>query len=351
MKIKELDILRGVAILLVFGFHVLGFVYGADQLPWDGMIKNFAKPPHGNTFYLFYPLTFGGAGVPVFFVISGFCIHLSYLKNPSWRDFFQKRFYRIFPPYLFFTLLFVVLLNVFDGYQIVTHLLLIHNLDTTTFFGINGAFWSIGVEAQLYALYPLVIFWASRFDWRRTLIITFCFEALFRIIWGIMIFVYQDDLPLNFAVYGLPMMYWWSWGLGAYLAQRYVTGEAITFNNWLIATAVLAGVIFHHVFFLRVLFPFVALATFMLIANIVFKKTVIQENFITRHLAFCGLCSYSFYLLHQPLIMLFERFADDYVHNRVYLMLISLSLWFPLILLSTWSLKFIEKPSIRLGHS
>lgn len=44
--------------------------------------------------------SYGHFGVPVFFVLSGWCVTTSWLKAPGWRDFGTRRLRRIFPAYL-----------------------------------------------------------------------------------------------------------------------------------------------------------------------------------------------------------------------------------------------------------
>ena len=82
-----------------------------------------------------------------------------------------ERFFRIYPPYLV-ALLFLALVypisklyfaSRVDTAQFISHLTLLHNFDQRSFFGINAAFWSIAVEVQLYALYPLLLALAARF--------------------------------------------------------------------------------------------------------------------------------------------------------------------------------------------
>ena len=96
--LEFLDVLRGVAILWVFLAHSTGISYALP--PWGkGWVREFAGTALPA---LMYPLTYGTAGVAIFFVVSGFCIHLSYLRGRpgDWRGFFVRRFFRIYPPYL-----------------------------------------------------------------------------------------------------------------------------------------------------------------------------------------------------------------------------------------------------------
>ena len=93
---------RGFAALLVAYFH-------CRQITWIG-IQQFHKSAAGfdlNTLfsYLTFPIAWGSAGVPIFFVISGYCIHRGaarkLLANPAapfdTGNFLMRRFARIYP--------------------------------------------------------------------------------------------------------------------------------------------------------------------------------------------------------------------------------------------------------------
>jgi len=92
----RIDVLRAVAILSVFLLHWFGQAYGTDHLNWNGLLRDPASAPSAS-FIAFFPLSFGWMGVPLFFVISGFCIHASALKNNELRvgRFFWRRFWDI----------------------------------------------------------------------------------------------------------------------------------------------------------------------------------------------------------------------------------------------------------------
>ena len=77
--IPFLDHLRGLAILLVFLFH--GFLLGyANATPpaWSNFLPFVAGHPAR---WLLFPLASGWVGVAIFFVVSGFCIHLSHVRS------------------------------------------------------------------------------------------------------------------------------------------------------------------------------------------------------------------------------------------------------------------------------
>ena len=83
IKIQSVDMLRGVAIILVVTYHIFCPLYGYC-LPWEGWLRDFQSPPT-SSFAWIYPITFGWSGVALFFVLSGFCIHLSYLKSANFK--------------------------------------------------------------------------------------------------------------------------------------------------------------------------------------------------------------------------------------------------------------------------
>ena len=182
-----LDGIRGIAILAVFLFHCLGASYGIDDLPWNGLFRNFEVR---NYFMILYPLTYGNAGVAVFFVVSGFCIHLSYKRSEDkrWILFANKRFFRIFPPYILAILVFLFVwpwsrTSAEDStktWQLLSHVLAFHNFDERTLFGINPSFWSIAVEVQLYAIYPLLVM-LTKIGWRFAISVVGAIEIIIRL--------------------------------------------------------------------------------------------------------------------------------------------------------------------------
>lgn len=153
-KIVRLDVLRGVAILVVLFCHYYLYVFGQDQLRWSGNWRDLTSAPN-TLFVVLYPLAFGWMGVSLFFVISGFVIHWSYLraKDASHVHFYWKRFWRIFPAYLVAMVGIVLGTSLVFGKhygasQILTHAFMVHNLQRATFYGINPSFWSLAIEVQ-----------------------------------------------------------------------------------------------------------------------------------------------------------------------------------------------------------
>jgi peptidoglycan/LPS O-acetylase OafA/YrhL len=121
-------------------------------------------------------------GVPIFFVISGFLIAMSYDRNRSLRQYAWNRFLRIFPALWVCFGVSIVALGIF-GYlqpeifhkrlwlwsfaQIFGHTGLAQLLGRRMFtdYGvgdINGSLWTISVELQFYFILPLMFLGSSK---------------------------------------------------------------------------------------------------------------------------------------------------------------------------------------------
>ena len=354
--IDFLDHLRGLAVVAVFLFHSLGTACGRDHLLWHGWFPDFHV---SRTFLVLLPCSFGWSGVAIFFVVSGFCIHLNFKRKPDWRDFAFRRFFRIYPPYLFAVLFFSLLIPwsrlAFDPHgvtQLWSHLALVHNFDNRAFFGISPAFWSIAVEAQVYLLYPILLVLVARFGWRGSLICIGALEIGLRAFSNVAFVSTGEPLPLWF--YGLPFIYWFSWSIGAAVADAYLSGRTLPFfNHSLLAWSAAA----FGSSFLKPLasfsFLFFALLTATAIAKLLGRgsRPIPFGAFFTP-LRSVGLWSYSIYLLHQPLLALAPRLAGKlsfFGHSQIVVFVLCLCLWFPIMALSAIWYRVFEVPSIAFG--
>jgi peptidoglycan/LPS O-acetylase OafA/YrhL len=239
-RLRSVDALRGIAALAVVLTH----------LPRD----------HGGvtdwTFLAFLPFDFGTLGVPLFLVISGFCIHLAVARRATagqrvsvdWAAFWKRRFYRLYPPYvaaIVFSLSAYALLSWFGRLppgsalhspwlDITTHLLLVHNLLPAFSDGLfNPAFWTLALEEQLYAMFALLLFLRRRVTIARVLVISFVVALVWRTGVTLIQFVLAREAGLprdaqqiafgslpaigNWSIW--PFAWWFLWVLGAVAAE------------------------------------------------------------------------------------------------------------------------------------
>lgn len=355
VHLEFLDGLRGVAILSVFFFHALGASFGFDQLKWNGLLRDFGA---ATSFLFVLPFSFGSLGVAVFFVISGFCIHLSHArsKDPGFKVFYIRRFFRIYPPYFIAVCLFVFVyqwhktdLRSFGGIvQLSSHIAMVHNLDARTIFGINDSFWSIAVEVQLYALYPLLWHYARKTSWTWALWVCGGIE------FGVRATLTVVNLPTW--IEWSPFAFWFSWCIGASIADSYLMHRlpriAASHLILLAAITVLANFFKPTAAFM---FPLTAVFTggilCQFLANTGGHAGSPKNNPVKRCLSAIGIVSYSFYLLHQPIVFLVPRALKYFLPNFHPMLCLSLCflLISPIYFLSVQFYRWIELPSIAAG--
>ena len=343
-----LDYLRGIAILAVFFFHSVGATYGAtDQLVWHGWFRDFHV---GRTFLLLLPFTVGWSGVLLFFVISGFCIHLSHERSRDKKlDVYAlRRFFRIYPPYLLAVLIFGFCrlpLRTHFGASMAAfakHLFLINNLYRTPG-GINGSFWSVAAECQLYALYPFLLWLTARGGWRLSLWFT------------VGVWILLPYLPAG--VSRSPFDFWCIWVLGAALADAWLKERPLPFR-WLPFPYWFAMALACYFFApaASLINPAFGLGAVSLIAYCLERPELTFPRglgVVMNHVRATGVVSYSAYLIHQPmiklsLIILRRAFHLHYLHPLLSFAF-CVSTWL-IIFPASWLFhRYVETPSIALG--
>jgi peptidoglycan/LPS O-acetylase OafA/YrhL len=186
--IAPVEGLRGVAVLLVMLFHYAVVLDARFADPWLARIDAWlpAKVVVRN----------GMIGVDLFFLITGFLLVLPWLRNadqgtppPSAREFYRRRARRILPAYYVQLLvLFFVLVPLLRGLEfwrynptymfqnLSAHVFLVHYFTpvTSASLSVNGALWSLALEAQFYLLLPLLAPVFARSPWRTAALLLAC---------------------------------------------------------------------------------------------------------------------------------------------------------------------------------
>jgi len=349
----RIDVLRAVAILLVFFHHywlaVLDLSGGKWSVPpWKGL--------------LFFPGSIGFLGVKLFFVISGFCIHLSWLK---WRrnspagplpvrrflpGYLWRRFWRIYPPYLGALLVFFLIQypEPWSGEslrQLSVHALMLQNLSRQFFQNINPSFWSLAVEWQLYLVYPL--FLVVALAWR--------IEAAFIAATGVAFAMRLAGLKWggNYFVLHSAFSHWLEWVIGALVADFFLSGRKVFRWHPVVVPVLIFLTGYVHLrdglSVSRYLVPTVAFAALLEWYLHARRPLALAERILVP----VGLCSYSLYLLHQPCIapvLRAMRAWMDVAPPAVIWVVIPAGLFVPILALSWLCYRWVELGSIETGR-
>ncbi len=398
--IAVLDGVRGVAVLMVIVFHI-------NRMTGDNLWSRVA-----------YPLatsisTAGGTGVTLFFVLSGFLLFMPFAKallfKTNWplaRVFYMRRVLRILPGY--YVSLFLIILFMHPEYLLRDHLkdlalFLTFFMDSSreTFRQVNGPFWTLATEWQFYMLLPLIALGIAlvvrRVPIQRRLpAVTLCLLGI--ITWGLFVrywgFYYLRHPSETFMVprsvlnvvmffsFGMTGKYTEDFAIGMFISLCYIYSQHPStggkfgqrwqrLSPWLWGGGILVLVFgamwhFNHEMqgwpFLNGLLPVYDWLNEMLlsigfgacIAAILYDTGGLHKAFSWSFLRRVGLISYSLYMWHLPLLVLFATRVLPLFHglglNR-YMTYSLYWLWALVIVFPFAFLSFliVEKPWMKLG--
>ena len=344
-NLAPVDGLRGIAVLWVVAFHFVVVRSAAGIAdPWIAALARI--PP------LDAIARNGYLGVDLFFLLSGFLLAAPWFVHaragiapPSAPRFYARRVRRIVPAYylqlLFLFTLVLPLLHgrkywrsdlYVDSWNVVAHALFLHNTSplTSGSLGANGALWTLAVEAQFYLLLPLAMPFFVRAPWR-----SFAAATALALAW-------QWGAAHGLREWVAMELAWgahWSWSeanvrdvlaiqlpafaahlalgialAGAFVRSRDTPRAALP----RIALAALAIALLAAQFAGRIpvpkeharMVPMLALAIFLWLA-VTAKAGIAYRALGGGPLAFAGRVSYSAYLYHVPLLLLWDVYARD----------------------------------------
>jgi peptidoglycan/LPS O-acetylase OafA/YrhL len=316
-RLRSVDSLRGAAALAVVFHHA---------------VNAGAAPPEGTGW--FPPLValaeLGRLGVPLFFVISGFCIHARWVQQklkghteaPAFGHFWRRRLGRLYPPYfvaLVGSMGLVLLaysthrhwpiLDLYPspqlpwiGLDFLAHTTLLHGfipqLDRA---GGNAPFWTLAREEYFYLLYfPLLAFRKRLGPGTMIASVSVLGAALSAVVAHFV----SVDTPLGLLLQSSALTLWSQWCLGAVAVEGAL--GAVTLPRWCREPIL---VLFWGVAawgsqrWFEPLAPLLWGLVFFTLLNALVHREI--EGRWPRHawlqwLERVGLFSYSLYLVHHP---------------------------------------------------
>lgn len=241
-RLDSIDALRGMAALMVAGYHIWGH-YGVYPFPSLGVVP--FTPDAGLFAYLVSPLRWGYLGVSLFLVLSGFCIHLPFARKKqngaryefNARAFYLRRMWRLYPAYavsvigtfLLLTLVYPTPSTEAPSHNIgdlISHLTLMQGYFDQYFYSIVHVYWSLALEFQLYLLYPLFLYCFYKLGVTRAVAVLTVISIGWRIL-SLDVFHHQlisISWTGPYAMMGFVLARMPEWLFGAWLAEWYVRG-------------------------------------------------------------------------------------------------------------------------------
>jgi len=315
---NNFDILRLILAFLVYFAH------------WNILTSQQSSNP---VFHL------SGYAVDMFFIVSGFLVFWSFDNDQNIKHFYIKRFFRIFPLYAILIVLQTFFFIVFsDGgfgqivKYFVCNIVFLNFLSpsVSTIFSsmqvdaINGSLWTLKNEVVFYVLMPLLFRLYKK--WRLYFLAMLYLFSLFYMLvvdyLGISKLLVQFPAQLRLFTVGITL---------------YVMFDKLKNKNIIFFVAGSFGLIVlfsGNDYFKFSLYPFL-LGIIMIWLVYYVKPIKIKFDF-----------SYSFYILHFPVIQLSVYFGVNPANPIISFV----SLFSVVLVLSYFSEKYIEKRFIKLGR-
>jgi peptidoglycan/LPS O-acetylase OafA/YrhL len=209
----------------------------------------------------------------------------------------------------------------------------------------------------LYALYVLIVFLQRAIGFRKTLLFTLFIELFIRSANTFTLLHLDSNLP-KWLFYS-PFSFWFSWTLGAYLADAHLREQTTIFSSLRFDLTALVAIclpLFKPT--MSFSFPAFALLSALAISRFIDNKWIFAAGPLFSaalvHIRFVGRISYSFYLLHQPIICAANyaaiKLAPEWFSSSAS-RFAGCCLTYPFTLLASYVLfQSVELQSIRIGR-
>lgn len=297
-RFDALHILRGVAALSVCLFHTFyanDVVFSSDGFTWLKLIKDN-----------------GGLGVPVFFMISGYCISVSAVKNmQAPKTFLVQRVKRLYPAYWFSILFGLFLLWGLMSFNLTTtsttptlpafakSLSLLVNPPLTS--GFNPSYWTLRHEIYFYFFIFILLYTFRKNLFYALDFITFSFLMLSN--FGSDIFYFSHIVDKYF-IFNSSWMYFYL-GILLFRILCYFNKKEVLYHLLLLYIS-------------YKLYPYDHIVLYIFTGLVLIRPFdhFLKKMVLLKPLFFLGTISYSLYLLHQFITprmrsVLLDRFQGD----------------------------------------
>lgn len=347
-KVYSIHYLRGIAALIVVGFHARSFLNNIYPIP-----------SLGDSLFLS-----GASGVDIFFIISGFIIALS-TKNKQQStaiDFISKRFFRVYPVFAIMLIFFYFVYPGITEKNLLKSLLLIHQSYGLEgpFFGYNALMpaWTLTYEVYFYTVFLASLCISHRFRTIIASIILLVPMVCLQLYFNGNIDLYGSasaSIPNSSLPYGLiklissPMLLEFVYGMMLYHSMNFLKKipHVSIFSFSCVAFFICSYFAMFRFFYGPVNFGLWAIILVMGVLSYELQNGVKEYKILN----FFGNISYSLYLVHGIVFTLLSLYENDIPiynsGNGVNRLLFSVSIC---IVISYFVHIYIEKPFIKLGR-
>lgn len=297
-SLPGINYLKGFSIASIVVYHI--FQHLALPAPWNSLIR------------------FGGTGVHLFILISGFGLFSSELRNPQkFSVFLKKRGLNIYLPYMVIVIL-STLVGMATGIFKVTwtkffsHLLLFKMFDEGLIGSLGYPLWFISMIFQFYIAFHLLVWIYRKLKDQHFFILCTCIS----LIYGVCMVVLEKESLRSWNSFFL--QYLWEFALGMILARAYHKQRFKRISIplkplcivWAMSTAVFLGISYSANAWILIFNDYIALLSYTSTALLL--KSLLGESY-RRCMMWVSHFSFEVYLLHTLMILLALQIFENQV--------------------------------------
>lgn len=298
-KIEVINFLRGYSIFTIALMHLLDSCV-------SGVLDKAAA--------------FGGAGVHVFILCSGFGLYMSYLKKPlGYGEFLKRRFGKVWIPYAIAVLLWGVWLLIQNGVfpikEVASHLLLYKMFSTELDTSLCYPYWFISTIVQFYLFWPFIVrIYRMRWGVITLLVISLLWSTIVGML-GL-----EEERPWG----SFFLQYLWEFGVGMYIAEKVFKAYKVHDGNvnlmdiksyswWILLIGAVGGMGCSALMawnggVLKLYNDIPSLIGYLSVALLIYKVGV---SFVNRFFEWANGFSYELYLVHSLVYVVMEYLFSD----------------------------------------
>jgi len=341
LKIEGLNSLRFFAFFAVYCYHNIPQTTASDSI----LLRMYVTIG-----------SYGYLGVDIFFVLSSFL--LTYLgiqekkrtNNFSIKNFLIRRILRIFPLYYLMLFLCFVALPLLSRITSISvslpehkwyYLFFLSNYDKDQYLFALRFLWTVAIEEQYYWTWAFCLLILRKNFIFATIFFFFAYIIVFFILPG-----WNIHLPDN------PLIYLVNFATGSILAIYYSYKRSeINSPFLLLLLLIISGVLWFQQFniFVTKIFLCSAIASFILLLNIFYKKANVKNNFLYKLFEELGKYTYGLYV-YSGLIITAFLFTIKRFHLAAPLYLVFFSQLLILLIVAKVSYKWYEEKFLRLSN-
>ena len=294
MRIKHIDGLRGVAIILVVLFHAYS--------GWPEHV------PYGSAYADIPLFKHGWLGVELFFLVSGFVISITLEKTNTFKEYIYKRWHRLFPAMLIASIITYTTLGIFHERPDGVPGSFLSLLPGITFIDwwpkllnieiphLEVAFWTLYIEFKFYVIAGVTYYFLGRNLLVPVLVFLF---ALWVLTYSLSMLFDLKLLGFLWSLCDVLSLKYFGWfGAGSIYYNYYKTAD----RKWLFATLLL--ILFSSVsvridtegFNSEIIIAAMVVSALFILS---FEMIFLQKILSSKILLFFGFISYPLYLIHN----------------------------------------------------